>query len=88
MTRMTICLAAVAAAIALPATSALAMDSPPASSPGGSSSSGGAPSSSGGSPPSSSGGPASIPEPAAIGLFALGIAGAAFVRRRSRRKQD
>lgn len=80
MTRMTICLAAVAAAIALPATSAFAMDTPPASTPGGSTSSG--------SPPSSSGGPAAIPEPAAIGLFALGIAGAALVRRRQRRKPD
>lgn len=88
MTRMTICLAAVATAIALPATSAFAMDTPPASTPGGSTSSGGAPSSSGGSPPSSSGGPAAIPEPAAIGLFALGIAGAALMRRRQRRKPD
>ena len=80
MARIVICLAAVTAAVALPATSAFAMDTPPASAPGGSTSSGGAPSSSGGS------GPASIPEPAAIGLFALGIAGAALVRR-SRRKR-
>lgn len=73
MTRITVRLAILAAAIALPVTPAFAMDTPPASSPGGGSSSGG--------------GPASIPEPAAIGLFALGIAGAALIRR-SRRKPD
>lgn len=87
MTRIAIRLAILAAAVALPATPAFAMDTPPASSPGGSAS-GGAPSSSGGTPPSSSGGsPSSIPEPAALGLFALGIAGAALIRR-SRRKPD
>ena len=73
MTRITVRLAILAVAIALPVTPAFAMDTPPASSPGGGSSSGG--------------GPASIPEPAAIGLFALGIAGAALIRR-SRRKPD
>ena len=78
MTRLTIGLAALAAAVALPVAPAFAMDTPPASTPGGSS---------GGAPSSSGGGPASIPEPAAIGLFALGIAGAALIRR-SRRKQD
>lgn len=74
----TIRLAILAAAVALPTAPAFAMDTPPASSPG---------SSSGGAPSSSSGGsPSSIPEPAALGLFALGIAGAALVRRR--RKPD
>ena len=73
MTRITIRLAILAAAIALPAAPAFAMDTPPASSPGGGSSSGGS--------------PASIPEPAAISLFALGIAGAALIRR-GRRKAD
>lgn len=55
---------------------------PPASSSGGSSSSGGD-SSSGGS-----GSPTPIPEPAAIGLFALGIAGAYLIRRRNKKKDD
>ena len=73
MTRTTIRLAILAAAVALPAAPALAMDTPPASSPGGG---------------SSGGGPASIPEPAAIGLFALGIAGAALIRRGRRSKPD
>ncbi|MBA4762798.1 PEP-CTERM sorting domain-containing protein [Sphingomonas sp.] len=68
-------LAALAAAFA--AAPALAYDKPPSSStpPG---------SSSGGGTGSSGGGPTSIPEPAAIGLFALGIAGAAYMRRRKR----
>lgn len=83
MTRIAIRLAILAAAVALPAAPAFAMDTPPSSSPGGGSS-GGAPSSSGGS---SGGSPSSIPEPAALGLFALGIAGAALIRR-SRRKSD
>ncbi len=80
MTRFHVCLAAIAAAAALPAAPVFAMDTPPPSTPGGSSSGGASSSSSGGSP-------ASIPEPAAIGLFALGIAGAALIRR-SRRKRD
>lgn len=69
--------AILAAALALSAAPAFAMDTPPAGSPGGSSSGG-----------SSGGSPASIPEPAALGLFALGIAGAAVIRRRQRRKPD
>lgn len=57
---------------------ALAYDKPPSgSTPPGSSSGGSSGSSSGGSP-------TAIPEPAAIGLFALGIAGAAIMRRRKR----
>lgn len=71
-------LAAIVAAIAIPAVPAMAYDAPPSSSTPPSSSSGGSTGSSGGSP-------TSIPEPAAIGLFALGIAGAAIMRRR--RKQ-
>jgi hypothetical protein len=73
--------AVLAAALALSAAPAFAMDTPPAGSPGGSSSGGGSGGSSGGSP-------ASIPEPAALGLFALGIAGAAVIRRRQRGKPD
>lgn len=69
--------AILAAALALSAAPAFAMDTPPAGSTGGSSSGG-----------SSGGSPASIPEPAALGLFALGIAGAAVIRRRQRRKPD
>ncbi len=76
MTRIAIRLAVLAAVVALPATPVLAMDTPPGSSSGGS----------GGS--SGGGSPASIPEPAALGLFALGIAGAALVRRSRRRKPD
>ena len=79
MTITNIRLAAIAAAIAVPALPAMAYDKPPASSNPPASSSGGSAGSSGGSP-------TSIPEPAAIGLFALGIAGAAVMRRR-RRKQ-
>jgi hypothetical protein len=79
MTTATTRLAIAAAAFALPAVPALAYDAPPSSS---------TPPSSGGSTTGSSGGsPTSIPEPAAIGLFALGIAGAAVIRRR-RRKAD
>ncbi|MEG3180875.1 PEP-CTERM sorting domain-containing protein [Sphingomonas sp. LT1P40] len=72
--RLAIC----AAAIALPVAPAFAADTPPASStplPPGKS----------GSTPTTT--PTSIPEPAAIGLFALGIAGAAIMRRQ-RRKPD
>ncbi|HTG37243.1 PEP-CTERM sorting domain-containing protein [Sphingomonas sp.] len=42
------------------------------------------PSSSGGASGGSSGGPVAVPAPAAIGLFALGIAGLAVARRRRR----
>lgn len=75
MIRTSLRLAALAAAFA--AAPAIAYDKPPSSStpPG---------SSSGGGTGSSGGGPTSIPEPAAIGLFALGIAGAAIMRRRKR----
>lgn len=74
-------IAIVAAALALPA-AAFAYDKPPATSnPPGTSSSGGS------NTGSSGGSPASIPEPAAIGLFALGIAGAALMRRRARRNR-
>lgn len=80
MIRTSLRFAALAAALA--ATPAFAYDTPPSSStPPGSSSSGGS------SGSSNSGGPTSIPEPAAIGLFALGIAGAAIMRRR-RKPQD
>lgn len=75
MIRTSLRIAALAAAIV--AAPALAYDAPPSSStpPG---------SSSGGGTGSSGGGPTAIPEPAAIGLFALGIAGAAIMRRRKR----
>jgi hypothetical protein len=65
-------LAALVAAFA--AAPAMAYDKPPSSTAPGSSSGGGT--------GSSGGSPTSIPEPAAIGLFALGIAGAAIMRRR------
>ncbi len=79
MTSTAIRLAVFAVAIALPAAPVFAADTPPASStPPPASSSGGSP---------STGSPSSIPEPAAIGLFALGIAGAALIRRQ-RRKPD
>lgn len=76
MIRTSLRLAALAAACA--AVPALAYDAPPSSSTPPGSSSGGS------SGSSNSGGPTSIPEPAAIGLFALGIAGAAIMRRRKR----
>lgn len=75
MIRTSLRFAALAAALA--AAPALAYDKPPSSSTPPASSSGGGTGSSGGSP-------TSIPEPAAIGLFALGIAGAAIMRRRKR----
>jgi hypothetical protein len=74
MIRASLRLAALAAAFA--AAPALAYDKPPSSTPPGSSSGGGT--------GSSGASPTSIPEPAAIGLFALGIAGAAIMRRRKR----
>lgn len=74
MIRTSLRLAALAAAFT--AAPALAYDKPPSSTPPGSSSGGGT--------GSSGGSPTSIPEPAAIGLFALGIAGAAIMRRRKR----
>lgn len=77
MIRTSLRLAALAAAFAAAPT--LAYDkSPSSSTPPGSSSGGGA--------GSSGGSPTSIPEPAAIGLFALGIAGAAIMRRRRKRE--
>ncbi len=78
MIRTSLRLAALAAAIA--AAPALAYDAPPSSSTPPGASSGGS------SGSSNSGGPTSIPEPAAIGLFALGIAGAAIMRRRRKRE--
>lgn len=77
MIRTSLRLAALAAAFA--AAPAMAYDKPPSSTPPGSSSGGGT--------GSSGGSPTSIPEPAAIGLFALGIAGAAIMRRR-RKPED
>ncbi len=74
MIRTSLRLAALAAAFA--AAPAIAYDKPPSSTPPASSSGGGT--------GSSGGSPTSIPEPAAIGLFALGIAGAAIMRRRKR----
>lgn len=80
MIRTTLRLAALGATLAA-AAPALAYDAPPSSSTPPGSSSGGS------SGSSNSGGPTSIPEPAAIGLFALGIAGAAIMRRR-RKSED
>ena len=77
MIRTSLRLAAFAAA-AVAAAPAIAYDAPPSSSTPPVSSSGGS------SGSSNSGGPTSIPEPAAIGLFALGIASAAIMRRRKR----
>lgn len=79
MIRTSLRFAALAAALAV--APALAYDAPPSSSTPPGSSSGGS------SGSSNSGGPTSIPEPAAIGLFALGIAGAAIMRRR-RKSED